>query len=223
MKKIPKIFLYGSYRHNAGPDNVNRYLLDNSKHNILHEKSSNKFIKRLERLLYFSYSDVIVFSGFGKHKYWLKYAKLLGKKTIYLMHGCANYEDKINKLNLDTKLLDYEKVFLADVDLILPVSESYKEWVIQMFPATKNHIHFLNSGIELGDVLLTNEEKKLDSIQITVAGGDRIQKNNLDVAKAVEILSGYFTKKIELKVCGRKYLDGNVFEKYPHSKYMGMA
>lgn len=221
-KERPIIFLYGSYRNNAGPDNVNRYLLSNTKNILLFEKSNNKILKRIERLLYFYRSDVIVFSGFGKYNFWLKYAKLLGKKTIYLMHGCVNYEARINKLEIDSRQLKFEKYFLGNVDLILPVSEYYKKWVVEMFPEFKKHIHFLNSGIENQEIKFPVKQDKDDIIRIVVAGGDRIQKNNLDVAKAVEILAMYLEKKIELRIFGRKYSVENIFEKYPHSMYIGM-
>ena len=55
-----------------------------------------------------------------------------------------------------------------------------------------------------------------------MAGGDRIQKNNIEVARAVEILSARINKKIELRIYGRRYSDSKIFEAYPHSTYIGM-
>ena len=138
------------------------------------------------------------------------------------MHGCASYEAKINRLKIDSQLLEFENSFLKNVDLILPVSEYYKEWVVKMFPEVKTHIHFLNSGIEERNLAAHIGKENDGVVRIVVAGGDRIQKNNVEVAEAVEILSMSFKKKVELKIFGRKYLEENVFDKYPHSMYIGM-
>ena len=59
-------------------------------------------------------------------------------------------ETKVNKLDVKQKILDFEKEFLESVDLVLPVSEQYKNWVIQQFPSIEKKIHFLNSGISGG-------------------------------------------------------------------------
>lgn len=144
------VFLLGSYRNNAGPDNVNRCLLENSPYDFLHIERTGRLTKRVEILCKIIRSKVIVFSGFGKNRFWMFLAKFLNRKTIYLMHGCAIYETKINQLNVKKKILDFEKEFLESVDLVLPVSEQYENWVIQQFPGIEKKIHFLNSGISGG-------------------------------------------------------------------------
>ena len=149
-----KVFLLGSYRNNAGPDYVNRCLIENSPYDFLYIKKTGRIAKRVEILRKIVSSNVVVFSGFGKNKFWLSLSKVLHKKTIYLMHGCATYETKINKLNVKKKILDFEKEFLESVDLVLPVSEQYKNWVIQQFPNVEKKIYFLNSGIIRGGAKL---------------------------------------------------------------------
>lgn len=80
----------------------------------------------------------------------------------------------------------------------------------------------------MGGVNLCCKENKISKkendkkIRIIVAGGDRIQKNNIEVCKAIEILANNLEKNIELKICGRKYYQENLFEKYRHSIYVGM-
>lgn len=222
-----KVFLYGSYRNNTGPDNVNKNLIENSQHKFLYEKLTGKISKRLERFLYLIQSDVIVFSGFGQHKFWVAIAKIFKKKIIYLMHGCALYETKINKLKLKKKTLDYEKKFFKLVDLILPVSEQYKNWFVEYFPEYKNKTHYLNLGIQEKENVYYKKNKAMKEkndkkIRIIVAGGDRIQKNNIEVCKAIEMLANNLENNIELKICGRKYSQKNLFEKYRHSVYVGM-
>lgn len=71
---------------------------------------------------------------------------------------------------------------------------------------------------------IDNRSKKENNekISIIVAGGDRIQKNNIEVCKAVELLSERINKKIELQICGRRYYDNDLFLEYPHTTYLGM-
>lgn len=144
------VFLLGSYRNNEGPDNVNRCLLENSPYDFLHIERKGRLTKRVEILCKIIRSKVIVFSGFGKNYFWMFLAKFLKRKTIYLMHGCVIYETKIKQLNVKKKILYFEKEFLESVDLVLPVSEEYENWVIQQFPGIEKKIHFLNSGISEG-------------------------------------------------------------------------
>ena len=141
-----RVFLFGSYINNAGPDNVNRNLIENCQYELLYTKTKGKIIKRLEWIFNLLRCDVVVFSGL-KSNFWMAMAGIFNKKTIYLMHGCISYETRINKLQVEEKILDYEKEFLKSVDLILPVSEQYKNWVLAQFPEFKNKTHYLNSGI----------------------------------------------------------------------------
>ena len=67
-----------------------------------------------------------------------------------------------------------------------------------------------------------NHKENDEKICVIVAGGDRIQKNNIEVCKAVELLSERINKKIELQICGRKYYDKDIFSEYPHTTYLGM-
>lgn len=67
-----------------------------------------------------------------------------------------------------------------------------------------------------------NHKENDEKICIIVAGGDRIQKNNIEVCKAVELLFERIHKKIELQICGRRYYDNDMFLKYPHTTYLGM-
>lgn len=217
-----KVFLFGDYRNNNGPENVNRNLIKNCNQSFFYEKSKNKIFNKLERLFYLIKCDVIVYSGI-KNKFWLAIAKIFNKKTIYLMHGCICYENKINKLQISEKIINYEKEFLKSVDLVLTVSEQYKYWVSNYFSNLKINIHFLNLGIEKADNHIINKKLTENSkISIIVAGGDRIQKNNIEVCKAVEILSKKLKKEIEIKICGEKNFQENIFENYVHSISMGM-
>lgn len=119
-----KVFLLDSYRSNAGSNNVNKFLLESSSYDFLHIEKRRRNIRIVE---------------------------ILHKKIIYLMHGCVTNETQINKLNVKKKILNFEKGFLQSVDLVLLVSEQYKNWVTQRFPSTEKKIHFLSLRISGAD------------------------------------------------------------------------
>ena len=146
MENRIKVFLFGECKNNTGPENVNRNLINNCNYNMDYVKFNGKIKKRVEILYKILKNDVIVYSGI-KTKFWVFLSKLFNKKTVYLMHGCISYESEINKLNTSNKILSYEKNIFESVDLILPVSEQYKNWVIHRYPDLENKLHFLNSGI----------------------------------------------------------------------------
>ncbi len=221
-----KIFLFGSYKNNTGPDNVNRNLINNYQHTIFYEKITNPILKRIERLFYILKCDVVVFSGLCNITFWLNLSKFLKKKTVYLMHGYVSYEKEINKLELNNNIENIEKEYFKKVDLILPVSEKYKNWIVKKVPEIKEKTYFLNLGIEANittDYKNFKNSKSKEKIVIVVAGGDRIQKNNIDVCVAVELLSKRIEQEIELQIYGRKYLNVDTFSQYPHTTYCGMV
>ena len=130
-KKI-KVFLLGSYKNNAGPDNVNRCLIENSTHDLLHIEQTGRVMKRIEIFCKIISSDIVAFSGFGKNKFWLFLCKLLRRKTIYLMHGCATYETKINKLYVKQKIIS--SIFYKKITIFLYIRKN-----------TLKKIHFINN------------------------------------------------------------------------------
>lgn len=75
------VFLLGSYRNNAGSDNVNRCLLENSPYDFLHIERTGRLTKRVEILCKIIRSKVIVFSGFGKNRFWMFLAKFLKQEN----------------------------------------------------------------------------------------------------------------------------------------------
>jgi len=221
------IFLCGEYRANAGPSNVNRYLLTRSKNQLSCVKSENILLKRLERYWRLLFSDVTVFSGYGYYVgFAIRILRLLHKKSVYLMHGCVAYENHINELGISSKIIQKEDYILHNVDLILCVSEQYMKWVVQRFPELKDRAYYLNSGIddkEYENINLLRDESDEKVIKIVAAGGDRNQKNNLEICKAVEKIAGSTDKAIMFDIFGRCYAAHNVFSDYLHTRYRGMV
>lgn len=208
-----RFFLLGGWRANAGPSNVNRSIVLNSDGDMGYIRSSNKIIMRIEKLKWLFY-PTILFSG-GMPGAELKIYKLFRKKIVYLMHGCLAYETKINKLNMPEKLLKDESRMLSTADTIICVSKKYSEWVKTEYPDYAHKIKFINNGITLN----RRPIKEKEQYSIAVSGGNRLQKNNGIVCKAVEKLNamGY---NCQMYVFGRKY-ENNDNLSYPFVHYMG--
>lgn len=219
-----KILLYGEYKANTGPSNVNKFLLDNSENKFMYVKNDGSISKRVERVNKILKSDVVIFSGYGRHiKVLLILCKILHKKTVYLMHGCVEYENEINNLHINRKDLKIEQYILRNIDLVLCVSEEYMKWVNERYHQKISKLFYLNSGIDINEY---KEIKKHDiriqqeNFSVAVAGGDRLQKNNLEVCKAVEMIANNIS--LNLNIYGRCYSDERQFLKYPHTIYKGM-
>lgn len=215
-----KLFFIGDLTLNAGASNVNKELVKNLKDkDLLIVKSKNRFLKIIEYIFYTFMCDVILFSSLWESKILCKVAHLLNKKIIYLMHGCVNYESDLNGAYISKKTSDYEIDFLKKVDLIITVSEKYMNWVAERYPFTKDHIHYLNLGIDSENNVFCKKNK--DITEIILSGGDRPQKNNLIICKAVDELVEENNLKLKVKVCGDKIIDNNIFLNFKNSKYIG--
>lgn len=211
---MPKqFFLLGEWRLNAGPSNVNKSLVLNSDKNMSYIHSSNRILKRLERFRSLFYPTIVV-SGLAS-KLEIRLFRLFKKKIIYLMHGSRLYEATINKFTLSEKVLQLESDLLSDSVMIICVSEKYSEWVKKEYPQYTNKIKFVNNGITLNKRPLKLKEQ----YSIAVSGGNRLQKNNGIVCKAIEKLNtmGY---NCHMYVFGRMY-ENNDNLSYPFVHYMG--
>lgn len=225
MKKQIRVFLVGDYKALTGPSSVNKHLLTSSMNKLHRLKAQNKIIKGVEYILKLIFCDVVVFSGFTTHAEWgIKLLKALHKKSIYLMHGCASYENEINQLRLSSKMIKKEGCILDKVDLVLGVSEQYMEWVKERYPQYDKKIYYLNNGVNSDEC-----EHDFGSTQniariydVAVAGGDRKQKNNIKVSEAVELLNREMNRSFILNVYGRQYYEDGCFSQFSSTKYKGM-
>lgn len=208
-----QFFLLGEWRSNTGPSNVNKSFVLNSDKEMSYLHSSNRIIKRLERFKWLYY-PVVVISG-GCTDLEIKLLNFFRKKIIYIMHGCVSYEAKVNKLALSKKSLELESRLLSASDVIVCVSERYSEWVKKEFPLYANKIKFINNGITLNQRPFRQKEQ----YSIAVSGGNRLQKNNGIVCKALEKLNamGY---NCHMYVFGRMY-EHNDNLSYPFVHIMG--
>lgn len=201
-----RILLIGSIDGNAGPSNVNKKIIDASGGNIKSLKAKNKLLKCFELLSRILFSNIILYSGFSNNNLMIhKFCKLLNKKEIYLMHGCVKYENKINKLNMNLKLLNNEELFINSVDMVLTVSSNYKKWVKKYYKHLKVPIEFLYNGIEL-----ENRKKVNKKNIIALSGGNRNIKNNKLICDIVDQINLENKKDIKVYLFGRIYKDNEI-------------
>lgn len=211
-----KILLYGNWKSNSGPSNVNRSLIQHSDKDLIHIKHPENKILRITELLFKSlFCDVVVFSH-GGNSLLCKYVKLLGKKVAILKHGDVEYENEINHLGLDKGTIDDEMRKMELADSIICVSEKYAGWNKKRYPQFSAKINWVNNGITLSPRPSLKKKKNA----IAIGGGNRNIKNNLNICKAVEMLNGKGAG-LEVKLFGRLYKDNSPLEKFNFVHIMG--
>lgn len=190
-----KIFFVGGFEGNAGPINVNKSLRNNFTSSLIYVKSSNKYFKYIETFFKTIFSKVIVVSGVGRDGVLaIKIAKILHKKVVYIMHGCAIYEAQIeHEIEKLQQGIKYENFILEKSDLILAVSKKFSLWLKAYLPQYSNKIEYLYNGVEKPAYDI--EQNKVKG-KIIAVGGDRKIKNNNPVCNAVENLCGQATLKV---------------------------
>lgn len=210
-----KFFLLGAHEQNAGPSNVNKSIIRQGGGNIRYTNFHNKYMRNIETALYIINSKRVLISGSCAPRfYWL--LQLFHKKYFYMMHGCIQYENVINKLNVSPKILNIEENILKNANRIICVSEGYAEWVRNRYPAYKDKITFVNNGINL----MQRQKVEKASYTIAVSGGNRCIKNNLEVYRAVKLLNKEGIP-CRMFIFGRKYQDNDVIPENGFVTYCG--
>ena len=180
-----KNFLFvGGTNGNTGPANVNKGIVANLSDAFCIADSVNKVKKYIDAFIGVVRCKVIVVSGMSKvGAYAIKLAKLLNKKTVYIMHGCYEMECALNESTVDENSLQMEQYILRSVDLLLPVSERYSKMIQEKYPFCKGKTAYLHNGVE--KINLEHGEVQREKGRIIAVGGDRKLKNNITVAKAM--------------------------------------
>lgn len=219
------ILFIGDYKANTGPSNVNKNLKKYLSNEVLYLNSKNIIMKSIELIVKTFYSKVIIISGVSRiNLIAIKLAKLLDKKMIYILHGCIEYENKINNLN-NSGGETIEKECFESAHCILAVSENYMRWFKEYYPKYKYKTSYLNNGIEW-EVLdkvrnITSIEREPNTI-ITMGGG-RPQKNNVKICEAIKLLNNKSGNKLKLIVLGRDYEDTEKIKSYDFVDYVGQV
>lgn len=205
----------------TGPSIVNKYYRE-----YLGEKytfapnETNHFRRAVHSLKAIVFHKAIVFSGASKmDRIFIFAAKLLGKKMIYIMHGCIVHENKINHVN-NPSVERMESIYLKNADLVLAVSEQFAVWVKEKFPHVAHKVKTLTNGVDWSCLEGDFSAEKADENLISIVGGGVPRKNVASVCEAIDLLNreGY---QFELKVFGRDDLLTEKVKSYSFVHYFG--
>lgn len=181
---MAKYLFVGETNGNTGPSNVNKGIVANLTGNFRVADSKNKVVKYLSTIVNTFRCKVIIVSGMSRvGLYAIKLAKLLSKKTIYVMHGCYEMEMALNEAVPDDNSVKMEQFILHSVDLLLPVSKRYSELIQWKYPFCKKKTEYLYNGVD--KVSINYRANKHKNGNIIAIGGDQKLKNNIVVANAV--------------------------------------
>ena len=178
-----KLFLYGRYKLNSGPQNVNRDLIEVGDRDLLYVCFSNRILRSIETVVKCILADATIISGICT-KNSFKLINRLSKRTYYLMHGCVEYENFIDNEGLSEEVLQLEKEILDKCSGIICVSKGYANWVSNRYPFYKKKITYVNNGLTVENRIIREKDK----FSIALSGGNRPIKNNSIVCEAINLL-----------------------------------
>ena len=142
-----KVFIVGDHRTGTGPANVTKEYIQRIPAKVSYQKVVSKAARVPELFLKIAGCDVVLFSGYSKQNLLgLRIAKAFKKPTAYLMHGCVEYENGINKVP-DPKMNRVERATLAGADRIFAVSERFASWLREHYPEQAEKIEIVANGI----------------------------------------------------------------------------
>ena len=209
-----KILFFGRTQGNSGPDNVNRAFYAHLTPNFLAAEPGGAFFHMVKDFWKLYTCQALVVSGLSRKGCILTAsAKLLGRKAIYIMHGCAEFEEEVNHL-MQPGPVKQERYLMRCSDRILAVSRKYRDWLADRYPEYADKLDHLNPGVPQ---LPIYKEKGIIPGSVMAAGADRPIKNNLPLARAVEELGG----QLSLRICGAS-CHGDPFSEFRHTRYLGL-
>lgn len=194
---MKRIFFSSTYYTENGPSEVNRNLVENfPKGEVCVLASHNRFLIRLETIIKIIFCKVVIISAIGQKDYEVRLAIFLRKKIIYIMHGFAEDDSEYLKARQD--------FLLPKVDLILCVSNLFKQQVLTRYPDFKDKLDILYNGIawERIQSIITGISTKRNNKEIILIGGGRPIKNNLTVCRAIKLLNETSDVNLHVTVYG---------------------
>ena len=218
MQKL-SVFLVGDYRTGTGPANVTaRYakLLPD----VRVQKMRTKPMRLLELLLRIPFCGIVLLSGHSaQNLYALKIAQAFHKKTAFLMHGCVEHENRINRVE-NERMTREERETLQGADAIFAVSTRFANWLCERYPEYAGKISAVPNGIDFPE----NETGERDTHMILSIGGGMPRKGICNIAKAVMLLrEDPAYADACLTVIGARGADSDEIDSFPCVKDLGLV
>ncbi len=219
-----RIFLIGDDYSGTGPANATLALKHALPADTLTLVSREKLKRALEILWKMPEAGVAVFSGYSRQNiFGMKIARIFHIPSIYIMHGCVEYEDRINRVPDEAMARD-ERKMLNMADLILGVSEQFAEWLKEYYPEERRKIAFLTNGVSWEqfetDEKGSGEERK--QFSVLSVGGGMPRKRIVRIAQAVAYLRENGFPDMSLTVAGAEGADSLEIRRFSFVNDLGL-
>lgn len=190
-----KIFLVGDHRSNTGPANVTKELLKRLPGTTKYLEYRNKLLRLGELFCKMPGCDVCLLSGYSKQNlYAISFAHIFKKPVVYLMHGCVEFENKINHEE-DPEMNRTERATIAGCVKTLAVSEQFKDWLCGYYPEYADRFDVLTNGVDWSRLIGADQsgEKALGDCggeerifgRILTVGGGMPRKRIPNICRAI--------------------------------------
>ncbi len=218
-----RLFLIGDDWSGTGPANVTKAYREHLPKNTLYLEERIKVKRAIELALKMKKADCAFFSGHSRQNILgMKLAAMRGIPSIYLMHGCVEFENILNKVPND-KMADDEREMMKAADLILGVSRQFETWLKDHYPKYKNKIMHLTNGIDWDSLKVDDSEEEREDFSIISVGGGMPRKRIVNICKAIELLRKSGISGIKLTVAGADGADTEEINGFEFVENVGLV
>ena len=217
---MARLLFVGNITVNQGPFIVNRRLVEKLPKNTLYATKNNQIINLFHVMFKLFFADVILYSNLSKiNLFCIFWAKILRKKTIYLVHGGELYlldgnESKSEKADKRaTKMLEGSCKILC-------VSEKFAKIARETYPQYAKKIGFLNNGVEweLFDKPAQKNVSRDENTIMTIGGGVP-RKRIYFICLAIEAINKEREIPLKLIVLGNEGTDTEKIKNFDFVNY----
>ena len=216
------LFIIGDYWSGTGPARVTRSLIETLPEKTLYLEARAKLLRAVELFRKMGKADVAVFSGHSRQNlFGMSIAHRKGIPCIFIMHGCVEYENEINRVP-DPVMARDEREMLKRADLILAVSEQFEEWLKAHYPEHREKISHLTNGVDWNYLRESaTGDRRLPGAILSVGGG-MPRKRIIKLCEAIDILRKRGHKDLTLTVAGAIGADSVHINSYPFVNDLGL-
>lgn len=201
--KVGNVLFIGGLESNDGPSNVNRELFTHWPVRYVKVRGANKVSKALGYLRGFASCDCLLSSAYCHLAEILQRAfHATGRPSVVIAHGYPRFENSVNGLGLDSRLLDKCDRWLSEADAVIVFSEVQAAHMRDQLPALADKLSVCPMGLDPRPSKRVRAPRAGIPI-VAVSGGTRPIKNNGLVAEACRMLC-LRGDPVELRVYGTR-------------------
>lgn len=209
-------FFVGDFYTNTGPAIVNSNIKKCIRDRGIYSKAKNKILRVFELVVKMLICDCVFFCSFSKiNIIGIKIAKVLKKKTFYLVHGRIKKENEINNV-IDLSAEKDEKYILDNINYIICVSKQIYEEISN--EGYHEKCDYIFNGIDYTKLAVKKHKKNMKLIMST--GGLLPIKNNLIVCEAINILNKEYNYDLKYLIVGNDCNNSDCLKKYKFVKFL---